>query len=259
MAHGGYSKGESGTYRLVRTLCKAVQERGCEKSGRMVQFKSFLENEKNITAVPLAPFKGNRFNILFLNGAGTFFLHKHCQEFFDGCKDENLLLKAVYHDLSKKNQREIYLKRKEKNNAARAERLQLSLKEKLDKERRLRIVKENLVVALEGIGGLWTKACDVHANINDINKVSGQRAVLKTQIQFRQKVLCQSHFDNSVFHMSSKGKLFSIDELKINLIKLIELSNQDVEDNDKDDNDSNILLLSLWFCRKLNFFYAKNR
>ena len=100
MAHGGYSKGESGTYRLVRTLCKAVQERGCEKSGRMVQFKSFLENEKNITAVPLAPFKGNRFNILFLNGAGTFFLHKHCQEFFDRCKDENLLLIAVYHDLS---------------------------------------------------------------------------------------------------------------------------------------------------------------
>ena len=33
---GGFSSSDSGTYRLVRTVCKAVQERGCEKSGRPV-------------------------------------------------------------------------------------------------------------------------------------------------------------------------------------------------------------------------------
>ena len=64
LAHGGYSKiGESGTLRLIRTLCKAVQVRGCEKSGRMVDFDLSLE-EDGITGNPLAQFKGNRLNIL---------------------------------------------------------------------------------------------------------------------------------------------------------------------------------------------------
>ena len=39
LKHGGYSHGESGTTRLIRTVCKAVQERDCEKSGRMVLFE----------------------------------------------------------------------------------------------------------------------------------------------------------------------------------------------------------------------------
>ena len=72
LAHGGYSNGESGTTRLIRTTCKSVQERGCEKSGRMVHFSTYLKDEHNISEIPLYPFLGNRFNILFLNGAGVF-------------------------------------------------------------------------------------------------------------------------------------------------------------------------------------------
>lgn len=68
LANGGYSKGESGTYRLVRTLCKAVQTRGCERSGRISDFCSFLTEEVGLPSVPFIPFKGNRFNILFYNG-----------------------------------------------------------------------------------------------------------------------------------------------------------------------------------------------
>ena len=64
LAHGGYSKnGESGTLRLIRTLCKAVQVRGCEKSGRMVDFDLSLE-EDGITGNPLSMFKGYRVNII---------------------------------------------------------------------------------------------------------------------------------------------------------------------------------------------------
>ena len=76
LANGGYTKGESGVYRLIRTVCKSVQERGCEKLGRMMQFQSFLMNETNVTKIPLAPFFGNGFNILFYDVAGTFFLQK---------------------------------------------------------------------------------------------------------------------------------------------------------------------------------------
>ena len=45
LANGGYSKGESGTYRLIRNLCKSVQTRGCEKSSRISDLESFIVND----------------------------------------------------------------------------------------------------------------------------------------------------------------------------------------------------------------------
>ena len=72
---GGYSKtGEAGSTRLVRTVCKALQDRGCEKSGKPVEFRDFLRQEGTVKDVPLVPFKGNRFNVLFHNAAGLFYL-----------------------------------------------------------------------------------------------------------------------------------------------------------------------------------------
>ena len=35
-ADGGYSNGQSVMTRLIRTVCKSVQEGGCEKSGKTV-------------------------------------------------------------------------------------------------------------------------------------------------------------------------------------------------------------------------------
>ena len=31
LAHGAYSKGDSGTLRLIKSVCKSVSERGCER------------------------------------------------------------------------------------------------------------------------------------------------------------------------------------------------------------------------------------
>ena len=39
LAHRGYSNGESGTLRLIRSVRKSVHYRGCEKSGKMVTFE----------------------------------------------------------------------------------------------------------------------------------------------------------------------------------------------------------------------------
>ena len=100
LAHGGYSKnGESGTHRLIRTLCKAVQIRGCEKSGRMVDFDLSLE-EDGITGNPLAQFKGNRFNIIFYNAGIVYYLQKNCKIFFNDVFEENRLLTAAHYDLN---------------------------------------------------------------------------------------------------------------------------------------------------------------
>ena len=76
LLHGVYSNGESDTLRLIRTVCKYVQHHGCQKSDRMVTFEIFME-ERNITRLTLYQLLGNRFNILFLNGAGVYFLFDH--------------------------------------------------------------------------------------------------------------------------------------------------------------------------------------
>ena len=99
LAHGGYSNGESGTTRLIRTVSKSVQERGCEKSGRMVSFATQMEEQYGLVDIPLYPFSGNRFNILFLNGAGVFYLYDKLLSFFSNLEKENKLLTAVFWDL----------------------------------------------------------------------------------------------------------------------------------------------------------------
>ena len=82
IAHGGYSNGESGVTRFIRTVCKSVQERGCEISGKIVCFVTYEKDEFGITSIPLFPFLGNRFNILFVNAAGVYFLYDQLLNFF---------------------------------------------------------------------------------------------------------------------------------------------------------------------------------
>ena len=93
--HGGYSKGQPGTLRLIRTICKSVSERGCEKSGRMVTFATYLKDKFQMSEIPLYPFLGNRFNIIFLNGGGFYQLYDKLLDFFDKIEKDNKLLTAV--------------------------------------------------------------------------------------------------------------------------------------------------------------------
>ena len=79
--HGGYSNGESGVTRLIRTVWKSVQERGCEKSGKIVCFATYLKDEFGITSICLIPFLTG-FNILFVNAAGVYFLY---DQLLDSC------------------------------------------------------------------------------------------------------------------------------------------------------------------------------
>ena len=54
----------SGTQRLIRTACKAFHSRGCEKSGCSVHFRTYLRSQ-GVSKIPMADFRGNRFNIIF--------------------------------------------------------------------------------------------------------------------------------------------------------------------------------------------------
>ena len=99
IAHGGYSNGESGVTRLIRTAFKSAQERGCEKSDKIVCFATYLKDEFGMTSIPLFSFLGNRFNILFVNAVGVYFLYDQLIGFFQRIDRNNKLLDVVYWDL----------------------------------------------------------------------------------------------------------------------------------------------------------------
>ena len=80
--------GESGTVRLTRTACNAFSTRGDQKNGCHGRFvaqqrvQEFLK-EKKMRALPLQPFKGNRFNIVFASAGAVYFLHQEMTEFLE--------------------------------------------------------------------------------------------------------------------------------------------------------------------------------
>ena len=90
---------EPGTTRLVRTVCKALAEGADEKSGCHGSFLEYVRPtllEDGFRRLPLEPFHGNRFNIIFQNAASVFYLADHITSFLEGGA-ENKLLKSVLH------------------------------------------------------------------------------------------------------------------------------------------------------------------
>ena len=86
---------EAGCIRFIVTACKAFEKQGDQKSGRPLQFLSFLK-QKGIQTVPLVHF---RFNIIFIDGGRVFFLHPYIIEFLmKQLGAPNRLLKAVLAD-----------------------------------------------------------------------------------------------------------------------------------------------------------------
>ena len=70
--HGCYSKAHTSSLQFIKSVCKSVIERGCEKSWRMVSFATFLKESFNAEEIPLYPFLGNRINIILLSDTGFF-------------------------------------------------------------------------------------------------------------------------------------------------------------------------------------------
>ena len=90
----------SGTQRLVRTACKAFHHKGSQQCGSSTLFRTYLRKE-GIHSIPLAHFVGNRFNILFYDAAGVYYLQNHMRTFIETVHGghANRLLQAVIADL----------------------------------------------------------------------------------------------------------------------------------------------------------------
>ena len=77
MNENGILKGYSGTQNVVRIACKSFHHRGsAEQAGCSTFFRAFLRRQ-GISKIPLAAFRGNRFNILFYYAAGVYYLKSH--------------------------------------------------------------------------------------------------------------------------------------------------------------------------------------
>ena len=69
----GNTSGSSGTQRLIRTACKAFHHRGSQQCGASTLFRAYMRKQ-GVHKIPLAQFVGNRFNIIFYDTAGVFYL-----------------------------------------------------------------------------------------------------------------------------------------------------------------------------------------
>jgi len=95
---------EPGTCRLVRTASKAFSSGSAadEKSGCQGPFREFIKDflkENKLHALPLKPYRGSRFNILFENASAIYFLNGQLELFLESYGASNRLLKSILHDL----------------------------------------------------------------------------------------------------------------------------------------------------------------
>ena len=98
------AQSSSGTQRLVRTACKAFHHRGSQKAGSSTLFRAFLKRY-NVEKIPLAHFVGNRFNVLFYDAAGIYYLRELMVRFIKSVHgmQANQLLQSVIIDLKNPN------------------------------------------------------------------------------------------------------------------------------------------------------------
>lgn len=89
----------SGTVRLIRTACKAVQKQCSQQAGCHVMFRTYLKTQR-VAKFPITKFEGNIFNIVFYNAAGIYYLRHHLVRYLKEVHHtQNKLLQAVLRDL----------------------------------------------------------------------------------------------------------------------------------------------------------------
>jgi len=81
--------------------------------------------------------------------------------------------------------------------------------------------KEKLTKEIEKVG-LWTSRAEVEDGLEQLVRKSKKFEALKLQINFRNKVLGQTHPNKHVFKFSQNRKQYSMNQLKINLLTLVE-------------------------------------
>ena len=97
------------------------------------------------------------------------------------------------------------------------------IEEARKKESRTRLMKEKLCAEISKYDGLWLTEEQIEAKLAEVETDSEKRAVLKCQLQFRQKVISMFPSDDKkLFYLSEKSQVKSVTELTENLKTLFE-------------------------------------
>lgn len=94
---------QAGTTRLVYTFCKMFARGADEKNGCHGRFVAYIEpflKEHGYRSLPLQPYRGNRFNILFMDAGLVYFFQRNALKFLQAENLQNRLARAVKADLS---------------------------------------------------------------------------------------------------------------------------------------------------------------
>ena len=80
--------------------------------------------------------------------------------------------------------------------------------------------KEDLTQAIISMG-LWQTTDQIEAGLSKLRSKTSKLKALKTQLDFRKKVLQQTHPNKLVFQLSHMGHQYTVDEMKQNLLQLL--------------------------------------
>ena len=98
------------------------------------------------------------------------------------------------------------------------------------KEKELR-EKEKLTKEVQKVS-LWTTCEEVARGLESLPSKTKKIAALKLQMNFRKKVLCQTHTDKFIFAFSNNGRAYTVSELTNNLLKLLSVVKQPLTPED---------------------------
>ena len=166
----------------------------------------FLSQKPNATHIALESL------LLYSHNQTSAWLHSKSAE------EREILLKAA-RTLSPI-QKSKFNKRREEIKLKRQDAVRRKEEEHARKEEREIRLKETLTKKIQAMGGLWTSEKNVEEGLKRIKTMKMKREALKLQINFRRKVLQQSHADKKLFFFSLNGKQHTCNVLAKNLIKL---------------------------------------
>ncbi|KAF8784593.1 uncharacterized protein LOC129958521 [Argiope bruennichi] len=92
----------SKTVQQIYSFCNIVNPESTEKIS--IEFREFLQKTKKLDSQPLAPCKGNLFNVIFHNSAGIWFYHETniLTEFFEAMKQKEVSVDDLSNLLNEK-------------------------------------------------------------------------------------------------------------------------------------------------------------
>ena len=137
-------------------------------------------------------------------------------------EEKEKLLQAARKLIS--TQRNAFHKRRDEIEMKRMKALEDKERETVKKREKELKVKEDLTLKIQQIG-LWTGIEDVEMGLERLTSKKAKIDALKLQLNFRRKVLNQSHTEKSIFQFSHNRQALSVEQLTQNLLTLLSSGN----------------------------------